>query len=352
MNKEINFFQYLKDKIGYIVIYFTAILLVILTMHLTLVIALKQVYFENIIYSLLISIILLGIFLVYDYKKNRDFYKKLSTLVNSDIDLDDLLYDVQGVTREQEIFQVILTKLYRNYKQEITRYEDIHNEYLEFINQWVHQMKTPVSVINLLVQEAVNNEGNEAFESIGEENDKLYHGLEMVLYNARLNKFNLDFVVENIHINELLREVINDNKKLIIKNRVYPKIKGKENIIVRSDRKSLYFVINQLLINGVKYSKDGEKRSIDFIIKEEKKENILVIEDNGIGIAKEDLGRVFRAFFTGKNGRKINESTGMGLYLSKKVCDELGHRIWVESEEGVGSKFYVAFNKEKSIFNM
>ena len=151
MNKEINFFQYLKDKIGYIVIYFVAILLVILTMHLTLVIALKQVYFENIIYSLLISIILLGIFLVYDYRKNGDFYKQLSTLVNSDIDLDDLLYDVQGVTREQEIFQVILTKLYRNYKQEITRYEDIHNEYLEFINQWVHQMKTPVSVINLLV---------------------------------------------------------------------------------------------------------------------------------------------------------------------------------------------------------
>lgn len=352
MKREINFFQYLKDRIGYIVIYFTAILLVILTMDLTLVIALKQVYFENIIYSLLISIILLGIFLVYDYSKKRAFYKQLNTLVNSNIDLDDVVYDVQGITREQDIFQILLMKLYKNYKQEITRYEDIHSEYLQFINQWVHQMKTPVSVINLLVQEGVITDYKEIFESIGEENDKLYHGLEMVLYNARLNKFNLDFVVENIHISDLIREVINNNKKLLIKNRVYPKLEGKEDIIVRSDRKSLYFVINQLLINGIKYSKDSERKSINFIIKEEEKEFVLVIEDNGIGIVKEDMGRIFRPFFTGKNGRKVNESTGMGLYLSQKVCDELGHKIWVESEEGAGSRFYVKFNKENSIFNM
>lgn len=348
-----NFFKYLKDRIAYLIVYFINTLLIILTMNLTLIINHKDVTTENILYAFLISSVLFIIFMTYDYLRMKPFYNYLNKAVDAKDDLDSILNVSETRNHEQEMFNQILQESYRSYADKLAKYEENQKQYIYFMNQWVHQMKTPVSVINLLLQDKANENINETLKSIAEENEKITHGLDMMLYNARLTQFNLDFKVDKVDILSLIRQVINNNKKSLIRHSIYPKIICQETIYVETDSKWIAFVINQILVNAIKYSKDValEEKYITFEIKDEGSRIVLSIEDQGIGIPREDRSRVFNAFFTGKNGRKTSESTGMGMYLSKRICDELGHGLTFESEEGKGTKFFIIFYKGKTIFN-
>lgn len=349
-----NFIYYLKDRIGYIVAFFANTLLIILVMYLTLIIDHRKVSKENILYAFLISLSLFLFFIAYDYLKNRPFYKYLNKSSSSSNDLDSILSIAEAKTYEQVMYNKILNETYKSYSDKLSKYEENQKQYLYFINQWVHQMKTPVSVINLLLQDKNRESYKEAFESISEENEKIAHGLEMMLYNARLSQFNLDFKVEKVDIVSTIRKIINDNKKSLIRHSIYPKIICDKDIAVETDYKWISFVINQILVNAIKYSKDVpiKEKYIIFELKDDGARTILSIEDQGIGIPKEDKTRVFNAFFTGINGRKTSESTGMGMYLSKRICDELGHGLTLESEVGKGTKFFIIFYKGKNIFNL
>lgn len=349
-----NFIYYLKDRIGYIVAFFANTLLIILVMYLTLIIDHRKVSKENILYAFLISLSLFLFFIAYDYLKNRPFYKYLNKASSSSNDLDSILSIAEAKTYEQVMYNKILNETYKSYSDKLSKYEENQKQYLYFINQWVHQMKTPVSVINLLLQDKNRESYKEAFESISEENEKIAHGLEMMLYNARLSQFNLDFKVEKVDIVSTIRKIINDNKKSLIRHSIYPKIICDKDIAVETDYKWISFVINQILVNAIKYSKDVpiKEKYIIFELKDDGARTILSIEDQGIGIPKEDKTRVFNAFFTGINGRKTSESTGMGMYLSKRICDELGHGLTLESEVGKGTKFFIIFYKGKNIFNL
>jgi signal transduction histidine kinase len=322
-------------------------------MYLTLTINRLVLPINNIVYAFLISIVFYILFLIYDYYKNKNFYNQLYSILNPEKDLDYILNIGSPNSFEQEIFKKVLLKLYKLSGDRTIKYEEAHKQYIYFVNQWVHQMKTPISVINLLLQDQVNEEQREVFESLSEENEKLAHGLDMMLYNARLNEFNLDFNVESLDIIAIIRKVVIDNKKSMIRHHIFPKINTNKDIYVETDRKWIYFVINQIVINAIKYSKSDseESRFITCAVSEEASKITLSISDEGIGIPKEDLTRVFNAFFTGKNGRKTSESTGMGMYLAKRVCDNLGHELLVSSEEGIGTTFSIIFYKGKNIFN-
>lgn len=346
--------DFFKDKIAYGVVYFLGSAVVIFIMYLTLIINKIELSKNNILYALLISAVLFIIFLVYDYYKNKNFQEQLNRILNSEDDLDCILNIGTPNTKEQEMFKRILLKVYKTCGNKMIKYEEEHKQYMYFINQWVHQMKTPVSVINLILQDEINEENKEVFESMAEENEKIKQGLDRMLYNARLNEFNIDFKVERLNLISVLRKVINDNKKSLIRNHIFPRIIKGENVMIETDRKWISFVINQIVVNAIKYSKvkESENKHITFGISEEASKIILSIEDGGMGIPKEDLTRVFNAFFTGKNGRKTDESTGMGMYLAKKICDKLGHDIIVQSEEGRGAVFSIIFYKNKSIFKL
>ncbi|ADK15634.1 MULTISPECIES: sensor histidine kinase [Clostridium] len=347
-----NFKDFLKDKIPFAVIYFLATAAVILVMYLTLIINKIELMNNNILYAWLISIIFFILFLIYDYLKNRHFYNQLNVMLNAKEDLDNILNIGNCSTHEQEMFKKLLLKTYKIYSERTIKYEETHKEYINFINKWVHQMKTPVSVMNLILQDEINEDNRAVFDSILEENEKLSHGLDMMLCNARVNEFNMDFNVESLNIISIVRNVLNDNKKPLIRSHVFPKVTTDAAITVETDKKWIYFVINQIVVNAIKYSKlkIQDNKYITFKIKAKNSKIILSISDEGIGIPKEDLNRVFNAFFTGKNGRKSDESTGMGMYLAKKICDKLGHEILVESEEGKGSTFSIVFFKGKNLF--
>lgn len=345
--------DFLKDKIAYGVVYFVSSSIVILIIYLTLIINKLEFPIQNVLYAFLVSLVLFIIFLIYEYTKVNFFYRQLNKMLSSENIFDSILTIGQAKNIEQKLFKTVLLKMYSSYGSRIDEYEEAHKQYIYFVNQWVHQMKTPVSIINLIIQDQCTEENKEMFYSIGEENEKLSQGLDMMLYNARLHEFNHDFNVEIVDIISLIRSVTNDNKKSLIRHSIFPKIIG-DNVNIESDKKWLSFVINQIVINAIKYTKvvDRTKRSIIFHINDETSKVVLSIEDNGIGIPSEDLSRVFKAFFTGKNGRKSSESTGMGMYLSKQICQELGHELTVESEEGEGTNFYITFYKGKNIFKL
>lgn len=219
-------------------------------------------------------------------------------------------------------------------------------------------MKTPVSVLKLALENEkdknIDEQTRKSYESMEEEIEKLSNGLEMALYTLRVNDFELDFKVEEISLLEIVRNVINENKNAFIVNSIYPKIASKQDLTVKSDKKWMKFVIGQIVSNSIKYSKvkAGENKSVVFRIYRQDDRSILSIEDMGVGVPAEDLDKIFNPFFTGKNGRTYLESTGMGLYLSKEICNRLGHDIDVKSVEGEGTTVSIIFYCGRSIYNL
>lgn len=293
--------------------------------------------FRNIdtaIYSISISFIFIVSFLALRYYIRQSYYKKITQLPNS---MEDALQR-NGKSPEHLQTEAYLQELYRAYQHEVQALYAAQSRQEKFLNQWIHQMKTPVSVIELLLQE----EGELDKGSVYEEVERIKKGLEIVLMNARLEKFEEDMQVEQIDLKELVTATINENKRLFITNRIFPLIQIDEDITITSDSKWLKFMIGQFITNAVKYTFEPNKK-ITISTKIQNNEVQLMIIDEGIGIPKSDLSRVTKPFFTGENGRKTGESTGMGLYLAKEVCEKLGHELTITSEVGVGTTITLSF---------
>lgn len=273
------------------------------------------------IYALFLGIFLLTIYLVFRYITHRRFYYRLTRQISS---LDEVFESLDAAPVSAALSDLLKAQ-HRLYVNAIQQQEKKRKEHLTFINQWVHQMKTPLSVMELIIQDR----DDEQMMSIREEMDKLEKGLEMVLYAARLDAFEQDFHVQPVSLKAAVDGAIRDNKRLFIKNQVYPDIQVTSSMI-ESDEKWLEFVFNQVITNGIKYSSGIGKR-ISIYDQETESGRDLVIQDTGVGIPKTDLKRVFDPFFTGENGRVYRESTGMGLYLVKEVCEKLGHEVHIES---------------------
>ncbi|MGL5314965.1 MAG: sensor histidine kinase [Peptostreptococcaceae bacterium] len=292
---------------------------------------------SEIIYILLFNTFIVSSFIIYKYIRTKRTYEIFEKGIEN---LDESILDL-GKSQIGKNVSNILNQQYNQYRLKIQEQNKTHNEHLIFINHWIHQMKTPVSVINLLLQEY---EGEEISLNIQNELDKIDKGLNMAMYFARLDQFQKDFSVEKVNLYNDVIELVNKERRLFIKNKIIPKVELDKDLVVYSDKKWLRFIIEQIIINGVKYSKDYGKY---LIIKSRENSEYITIDiiDEGIGIPKKDVKRVFEPFFTGENGRKFGESTGMGLYIVKKVCDNLGHRVEIKSEIEKGTQVSILFKK-------
>jgi len=233
----------------------------------------------------------------------------------------------------------LLRAHYNLYQEQIQMYKRKQAEHLTFINQWVHQMKTPISVIHLILQE---NEGEPYVENIRQELERISRGLNMALNMARLTNFEHDFTVETVLLHSIAIEVVNEQKRYFIRKKVYPEVRIDSNMTVKSDKKWLKFIVEQLLVNAIKYT-EGENKKVIISAYDSEKGKVLEVKDRGVGIPKQDIRRVFEPFYTGENGRKFGESTGMGLYLVSEVCKKLGHQIEIESNPGEGTCVRIIF---------
>lgn len=295
---------------------------------------------DTAVYSFIISTVLVVTFLVIRFVKRYDFYKRILTKPER---MEHAL-ERNGKSPEPVEVERYNQELYKLYQQEVQSLYASQTRHLQFMNQWVHQMKTPLSVMDLLLQE----EGELDKRSVREELDRMKAGLDTVLMNARLETFEEDMQIEQVALLGLVQATVSENKRLFISKQVFPDIDVDEQYVVPTDRKWMKFVIGQFLTNAVKYTFVPNKKV--FIRAACDNENVLLtIRDEGIGIPASDLSRVRKPFFTGENGRKSGESTGMGLYLADEVCKKLGHRMDIQSEAGAGTTISILFKNQDQV---
>lgn len=292
-------------------------------------------------YCIFLGFFFLGIYLVYDYYRHRQFYKRLSKPPNT---LDAFLEEIDEAPLSKALHR-LLKEQYNLYQQQIQEVDRMQEEHLLFMDRWVHQMKTPLSVIDLMAEDLDEPESS----SMREETERMKLGLHTILYMARLRTIEQDFHVKPVILAEIVQEVNQENKRFYIRNQVYPKLQQqREDITVQTDEKWLFFIISQLVNNAVKYS-IGKSKKVIISLSEKRGSAILEVRDFGIGIPKSDEKRIFNAFYTGESGRKYRESTGMGLYLIKKVADYLEHEIELETEVDKGTTFRIIFSPSQNL---
>lgn len=326
-----SFHLFVKEHVAYVIF---QLIMVLFIMSLYWLDGFRNI--DTAIYSVVISTLLIFSFLFGRYVKRYSFYHKLlshPTQMEAALQRD-------GKSPEQYQVEAYLHGLYRLYQNEVEALYANQNRHLQFMNQWVHQMKTPLSVAELLLQE-----GELDKKSMQEEIDRLKRGLDSVLINARLDTFEQDMQIEQVQLKALVTEIVSENKRLFITHHVYPVISIDEKFIVPTDAKWMRFVIGQFITNAVKYTfEEGKKVHIQAICQQG--QVLLKVRDEGIGIPPTDLPRVMKAFFTGENGRKTGESTGMGLYLANEICEKLGHELSIMSEQGKGTVVSVLFQHQ------
>ena len=189
----------------------------------------------------------------------------------------------------------------------------------------------------------IENNKNEITKSIYEELDKIENYTEQALFYARSNTANKDYIIKKTNLEKIVNNVILKNKAEFIHKKIQLDIHD-INVEVKTDSKWVIFILNQIINNSIKYKKQNENLKIEIFTKKQKESICLYIKDNGMGIKKGEITRVFEKGFTGSNGRILNKkSTGIGLYLCKKLCDKLGMAIELNSEENVGIEIKLIF---------
>ncbi len=286
------------------------------------------------LYSVFLGAFLTAVYLAYHYVSRRRLYGLLSKPLQVP---EDVLQ--RDLTPIGEALQELLRAQYRYYQQQLDQNQHEQREHLTFMDQWVHQMKTPLSVIELTVQQVDEPE----FASIREEAEQMRANLNMVLYMARLRSFQQDFHVKTVSLSRIISEVVHEQKRSFIRSGVYPDVQERSGPLnVETDEKWLFFMLSQLVNNAVKYS-SGSGKKVHLTTSIANNKAIVEVQDHGVGIPAQDIRRVFDPFFTGENGRHFRESTGMGLYLTREAARRLDHGLEIESVPGEGTTVRIIF---------
>jgi hypothetical protein len=270
--------------------------------------------------------------------KHKKFYDEL-ICISDNLDKKYLLSEVIKEPNfiEGKVVYEILKTSNRDMQEHIKYFKNIQSEYQEYIETWVHEIKTPIASLMLII------DNNEDIVPISMKNEvkKVEDYIDQVLYYSKSNDVSKDYIVKSFDLEKVVRKVIRKNASDFINKKIQLDIKNINNQIY-SDPKWVEFILNQVINNAIKYSeKEIGKIIIDSTVN--KNNTILIIKDNGVGISIRDINRVFEKGFTGENGRKFGKSTGIGLYLCKKLCDKLGLGLSLISKENEGTEVRIIF---------
>lgn len=329
------------------IFYFTTILLITVFYHLSTGKSVEVIY----PYSIAITIYLM--WMCVRYVSYRSFYYSLSKMEKN------CAYEGRFSKEDENVINQAFNQIHCEYLQLIQSKDTYEEEQRRFLSAWIHNMKTPVTVENLIMQRVNRGELDVklAIEEIALENDKLLSSLDMVLNIMRLQEFAKDYTPEKFDLTTELNQIINSNKRLFIYSNVFPKVIDEcgENVSTKvlSDRKWNRHMIEQLISNAVKYSsEEGVIKNVTFRLTKEGKKTVLYIEDEGVGIEETDLPRVFEPFFTGQNGRNGRNSSGIGLYFCKQISEHIQCELSMKSNISEGTKVKVLYlNYPNDVFD-
>lgn len=334
-----SFREYIKDKIIYILV----LLFVVVTSEILLISFNIHKFVK--VYIKVVPVIMFSIcFFIGYYKKNK-YYNNLKNKLE-DLEEKYLIAEIIETPNfsEGKILKEVLQETGKSMLENVNEYKHLSEDYKEYIELWIHEVKMPIATGKMIIE----NNKNEVTESIDEELDKIENYVEQALFYARSNVSEKDYYIKKQNLKDIVNSTILKNKRSLLQNKV--KLNLHElDVQVYTDSKWCIFIISQILQNAVKYSKVNNKE-IEIFSVNNKENTILYIKDNGIGIKKGEITRAFEKGFTGTNGRIAGQkSTGMGLYLSKKLCNKLGLRIELNSRESIGTEIRIVFPKSSFI---
>lgn len=335
-----RFRDYLKDKLLYIIL----LIAYILSVEILLIPIINYVYIK--IYVAIVPIVLFLIPFFIEYYKKKEYYSEIKARVN-ELEEKYLITELlpKGDFLDAKINKDNILEIGKSMLENVNKYKYLQEDYKEYIELWIHEIKIPIATSKMIVE----NNKSEVTKSIDEELDKIENYIEQALYYARSNTVEKDYIIKKNNLKDIVSSTILKNKTTLIQNNVKIEMENLEEEVY-TDSKWCVFILSQIIQNSIKYSKEQNKEIK--LYAENKKENvILYIKDNGIGIDKAEIGRVFEKGFTGTNGRQEKKSTGIGLYLCKKLCDKLCIGLEIASEKEIGTEVKLVFPKN-SFINM
>ena len=324
--------EYIKEKFVFMVIN--------IVMTLSGVVILKALKVDTYTIVFISILNLIGVFscYIYDYFNRKKYYDNLFKNLDG---LDKKYFIVEilesGDFIESNIIYSVLEECTKSMKDEVADLKRNINDYKEYIETWVHEIKTPIASARLILE---NDEGY-INKSVLDEIEKVEGFIEQVLFYARSSTVERDYIIKKIPLKNSINSVIRKNANILIEKRVKIQLEDIEKKVY-CDSKWIEFILQQIISNSVKYM-DKDEKYIKIRCLEKDKNIILKILDNGIGISEKSIEKVFEKGYTGENGRKYNNSTGMGLYLCKKLCLKLGLGISIKSKLGVGTEVTIVF---------
>ncbi|MCI8273733.1 MAG: HAMP domain-containing histidine kinase [Clostridia bacterium] len=293
-------------------------------------------------YIPLIIMFLYFLGLLIEYFTKRRFYKGLYNILD-DLDEKYLITEIIKTPSfiEGTILKSLLEQINKSMVENVNKYKFKQEDYKEYIELWIHEVKIPIAASKMIIE----NNKNSTTKSIDEELTKVENYIEQALFYARSSAVEKDYYIKKILLKDIVNDSIKKNKNSLIHEKVSINIHDLETE-VNTDSKWVGFILGQVIQNSIKYKKQESNLEIEIYSKKGKENVILYIKDNGIGIKKEEIAKVFDKGFTGTNGRLVGKkSTGIGLYLCKNLCNKLGTKIELNSVQGKGTEIQIIFPK-------
>ena len=324
--------NYLKDKVFVIV-------LVILTYCIitSFMIGFKIINEFQICFTVIYFLLFIILFL-YDYLRKYFFYKDMLSKLDM---LDEKYLICELVSKpnflDGEILYQMLYEINKSMNENIRDYREKINDFKEYVELWIHEVKIPLSALILYTH------NKKTSKALVKEINKVDNYLEQILYYIRSENTEADYIIKEVDLNKVIRDVMLKNKDILLERNIEI-TSNVRDLKVLTDYKWVEFMVNQVISNSMKYMRDIENKKIEIQAYKEDQHIVLEILDNGMGIPKSDIPRVFNKTFTGQNGRKVPGSTGMGLYIVSNLCKKLGHKIEIVSIEGEYTKVKFVFD--------
>ncbi|NBH25747.1 sensor histidine kinase [Lachnospiraceae bacterium] len=302
---------------------------------------------RNMSYGLIIIAFFAVVYGIYDFIRYK---KKCLELMDTALAVGERDYHLPDAgCLPEHIYQKMVHEEARERRRVVSEYDEKRGDMADYYTMWIHQIKTPIAAMRLLLEDRADGTGLLAGQQAAEELFKIEQYAEMALCYARLDSLSSDLLFKKYNVYGILKQAVKKYAVLFIGSGFSFSM---EEFAVQAvtDEKWLAFVLEQILSNAIKYTKKGGISIYGADCAGDRQEgevSYLVIEDSGIGIRKEDLPRIFERGFTGCNGRLEKRSTGIGLYLSRQILDRLSHTIRVESEVGKGTKVILGFVQSK-----
>ncbi|MHB8128428.1 MAG: sensor histidine kinase [Mobilitalea sp.] len=297
----------------------------------------------EIIYPILMALFVVFIITIWKGFHYFRFHKALKTNDYSN-------FMVNGSTNQEKEVIERINELQQHFYQELSQLVNKRDKSNTFLAQMVHDLKIPISLIRLVLDEMEDTEEQQLkikdnLSKIKIGSDQVLEKLSQMLCYLRLGQFEKDYLIERVNLIEEIRNAINEKKDYFILHKIYPRFDSQQPAIyVLTDRKWHGMLLDQIISNAIKYS--AVKKSevfVHFDVKQLMDSIELTITDFGIGIPAYDIERIFEPFFTGENGRLVGNSSGIGLYLCRNICENMGHHLSVDSVRGEKTQVKISY---------